>query len=155
LARNASTVKTGVAKSVTSSRFSSSGGSVVSWKSTTMRPPSCRTSTVVRGSLSSTTTWPAPSAPRRKSMLQIERLPGATAAAARARRLLPRLRGGRPRRHRRALADQDDDAVAVDACLIRNHRAEVHDDARTAVRFGSLDARERADVGVSATRLEG
>ncbi len=49
-------VSTGVAKSVTSSRFMRSFGIAVSWKSTTTRPPSSRTSTVVCGSLSSTTT---------------------------------------------------------------------------------------------------
>ena len=77
--RIASTVATGVAKSVTSSRRMSSAGKFVFAKSTMTRPPSSRTSTVVRGSLSSTTTCPAPSRPRRKSTLLMLRTPGAAA----------------------------------------------------------------------------
>ena len=46
------------------------------------------------------------------------------------------------------------DAVAFDARLVRNHRAQVHDDAGAAVGFGGQDRRQRADVGVLATRLE-
>src|SRR6185503_9482968 len=53
------------------------------------------------------------------------------------------------------LAEQHDDVVAFNARLIRNHRAQVQHDARTAVRFGGENRRERADVRVLATRLEG
>ena len=66
---------TGVAKSETSRRRFSVSGSVVFMKSTTTVLPCWRMSTLVFGSLRSTTTRPSLSAPRRKSMPRSERPP--------------------------------------------------------------------------------
>ncbi len=52
------------------------------------------------------------------------------------------------------LPDQNVHAVAFDARLVGNHRAQVHDDARPAVRFGSENGGQRADVGFLAARVE-
>jgi hypothetical protein len=81
-ARITSTDCTGVAKSVTSRRFMSASGRVVSAKVSRMRPPSLRTSTGVPTSERFTTTRPAPLSLRRKSTDWMPRAADGAAAAA-------------------------------------------------------------------------
>ncbi len=78
-ARTTSNEDTGVPKSVASNRRIRFFGSSVPAKSTMIWLPTWRWLICVRGSVSFTTTRPAPSGPRRKSMLRIPR--GAAMAA--------------------------------------------------------------------------